>query len=485
MTWESAAAAATVVAALLAAAACLRAARLASPRGAFGWRCQAAALAVVAVRAPLGAPPGVGAPAAVLEAAAALLVLAGMWATSRTADPRARARVLLDAGVGAVAGATAAHALVLDEAWDALPHHDAVLLLRPTVPLFLGLLYLLIAVTEIPPRRWPMPLLVGAALVALTVAEVARGHRVLTGTDAAAWVVQAGWPVCCVLWAGAALVYRGTSPRRDTRSTARLVAAVPNVLLLPAFAALLARRSAQGRLDSPEVGAVVLLLVLVAVRQSLTLAENRALVQRLTRSQAELRHRAAHDDLTGLPNRAALHERLGDALGRGPVGVLVVDLDGFKRVNDELGHEAGDALLVQVAQRLRAAVPEAGTPARLGGDEFAVVVPGRAALVEEVADRVVAALGAPYAVRGAAVDHVGASVGAACTGAPGERGGRAAGEHAGNLAGEHPGEHAGNLAGEHLGEHAEELLRRADGAMYAAKRDGGSCATTSGRRRAG
>ncbi|NAZ87268.1 diguanylate cyclase, partial [Kineococcus sp. T90] len=155
------------------------------------------------------------------------------------------------------------------------------------------------------------------------------------------------------------------------------------------------------------------------LRQSVTLAENRDLVRRLRASEAELRHRVGHDALTGLPNRALLHERLARAAAAGPAGVLLVDLDGFKRVNDTLGHAAGDALLVEVARRLRAAVPEPGTVARLGGDEFAAVLPvpdaSAEAAAREVAARVVAALRAPYEPGGVRVDHVGASVGTACS----------------------------------------------------------------------
>ena len=101
------------------------------------------------------------------------------------------------------------------------------------------------------------------------------------------------------------------------------------------------------------------------------------------RKEAERReaHRARHDALTGLPNRTLLDERLAQALwaferqGR-PVAVLCLDLDRFKSVNDMLGHAVGDALLSEVARRLRAAVRAQDTVARLGGDEFAVVQVG-------------------------------------------------------------------------------------------------------------
>jgi diguanylate cyclase (GGDEF)-like protein/PAS domain S-box-containing protein len=90
---------------------------------------------------------------------------------------------------------------------------------------------------------------------------------------------------------------------------------------------------------------------------------------------------AGHDDLTGLPNRSLLLTLIGNALGRRPaagagVALLVLDLDGFKMVNDSLGHEIGDRLLQQVAERLREQVRPGDTVARLGGDQFVVLVEG-------------------------------------------------------------------------------------------------------------
>ena len=154
----------------------------------------------------------------------------------------------------------------------------------------------------------------------------------------------------------------------------------------------------------------------------------------------KLRAQALHDALTGLPNRSLLHRRAERALrGDGLAAMLLIDLDRFKEVNDTLGHDYGDALLVEVAGRLQAVLRRGDTLARMGGDEFAVLLdglPDRAA-VGELAGRLQDALRRPFALRGVAVE-LEASIGAAL----------------------YP-EHGGTLG---------ELLQRADVAMYDAKR---------------
>lgn len=121
----------------------------------------------------------------------------------------------------------------------------------------------------------------------------------------------------------------------------------------------------------------------------------------------EVHHRASHDGLTGLANRALLRERLGAARGNArsglPVAMLLVDLDGFKLVNDVHGHAAGDHLLTVVAERLLAGVRACDTVARLGGDEFAVLLDGMDARedVDAVAGRLLAALQVPTEHNGA------------------------------------------------------------------------------------
>jgi len=168
---------------------------------------------------------------------------------------------------------------------------------------------------------------------------------------------------------------------------------------------------------------------------------------------AALRHQALHDTLTGLPNRALLRDRLEHGLHLAqrdgvPLALLLLDLDGFKRVNDTRGHDVGDLLLQVVADRLRVTLRAADTVGRLGGDEFAALLPGATtAGATEAARALLSALAAPVALGGQTV-VVGASVGIALFPAHGAD--------------------------------AATLLRRADAAMYAAKRAGGGYALAAG-----
>jgi len=142
-------------------------------------------------------------------------------------------------------------------------------------------------------------------------------------------------------------------------------------------------------IDLPNREGVAGTLTLLFDTEDVDLERNRSLLERVVslaavaieqaRARQDLEYRAYHDELTGLPNRALLNDRLTHALRRSrrddtAVAVLFLDLDRFKLVNDSLGHDAGDRLLTQVAQRMVEGLRGSDTVARLGGDEFVVVV---------------------------------------------------------------------------------------------------------------
>ena len=141
--------------------------------------------------------------------------------------------------------------------------------------------------------------------------------------------------------------------------------------------------------------------------------ENARRYEELERSRAQIRHQAHHDALTGLANRRLFRDVVASALERRAGAVLYIDLNGFKSVNDELGHAAGDLLLTIVGERLRRSLRSGDAAARLGGDEFGVLLseatPEEA---EATAARLRSALAEPVALDGRTVAG-GASVGVA------------------------------------------------------------------------
>jgi diguanylate cyclase (GGDEF)-like protein len=168
--------------------------------------------------------------------------------------------------------------------------------------------------------------------------------------------------------------------------------------------------------------AIALLVVLLSTGRMRALALVREKTRELSEKNRELSHQAMHDALTGLPNRALVLDRAEQLLARVArqpgmmAGALFIDLDGFKHVNDNFGHAAGDQLLSDMARRLQAAAREQDTVGRLGGDEFVVLVESAAdeATFDLLADRLAKLLREPFELAdGRKIFSVTASIGVA------------------------------------------------------------------------
>ncbi|GAB1689122.1 bifunctional diguanylate cyclase/phosphodiesterase [Krasilnikovia sp. M28-CT-15] len=235
-------------------------------------------------------------------------------------------------------------------------------------------------------------------------------------------------------WAAERQRYAQFGPRRGAVAQRRRVYSVlPYAAVAAVDGLLLFVFRSHDRADvAVVVGAAVALTTLVVLRQMTAFRDNARLLRQLD-------HGANHDALTGLPNRILFHKRLNKALttpGGRNVSVALIDLDDFKVVNDSLGHEVGDLLLIAVAQRLAGCIRAEDTVARLGGDEFVVVLDGAdPAAADLAADRMVAALREPVVADGHELP-IRASIG---------------------------------IADGNAGDEASLLLRHADIAMYAAK----------------
>ncbi len=312
------------------------------------------------------------------------------------------------------------------------------------------LLTLLLPMTLSAAPRWrPMMLQLTGSLLALTAADVAYCVANRLGNYSSASAITLAWAGCflgVVAFARTAnRNQRGpTNPcppaRRRTTTLLAVLRHVPvAAVALTALVLLLT-----DALNAVTGVALVVVLLLSTARQQLAHWENdtltRELEDRVQQRTKQLEVLAYTDPLTELANRARFAQRLDEIAATEPV-LLLIDLDGFKAINDTLGHAAGDELLALVARRLQNACPGADVLARLGGDEFAVLLRlGSVDEAEPVADLVLAELAAPFKVSRAEV-CLGGSMGVA--------GG--------------------------IGTGGDDVLRHADLAMYAAKAAGRNC----------
>jgi diguanylate cyclase (GGDEF)-like protein len=257
-----------------------------------------------------------------------------------------------------------------------------------------------------PGVRW---LLTG--LIAWFVSDALYTHQGLTGTYTEGGLIDLGWMAMPILL-GTAGLHPSMATTTPRRSSVRILT-LPRALTLFGAALILPTVHLfwDPVPDTPLVLGAVLSMGLVAVR--------------LAGPIHELAWRAGHDPLTRLVNRSLLMDRLALALSALPadrssrVGLLFCDLDHFKDVNDSLGHDAGDQLLIEISTRLRAAVRDNDVVCRLGGDEFVVLMPDTTEeQATDIAGRVAAKIGQPMRLADGTEFFASLSVGLRTTGDP-------------------------------------------------------------------
>jgi diguanylate cyclase len=288
-------------------------------------------------------------------------------------------------------------------------------------------------------------LLLTAGIVGMAVADSAFVYLTAKGEYQTGNPVDIAW-LAAFLLIGLAAVLDPDEGNGQTasRASSPIYLGLPYVLVIIGVSAV-AVEALQDRTDPVTVVVAAIELIALLTRQYLLVLDNRQLATHSQSQQDELRYRAFHDPLTGLANRALFGDRVGHALelhrrSLRPLAVLFCDLDDFKAVNDTLGHDAGDALLVAVAQRLTATVRTGDSVSRLGGDEFGILIEDDGdALI--LAERMLSALAAPIVLKDRRL-RVRASIGVAVVGRTDDP-----------------------IDG-------QELLKRADLAMYAAKSSG-------------
>jgi diguanylate cyclase (GGDEF)-like protein len=321
----------------------------------------------------------------------------------------------------------------------------------PVTDLALVVIVVLLAVTRRVPHHLRTQLwLLGGGLVAISASDSIFAYLVSSDADVMPPATNAGFIAGPVLIAIAAMATAdgptAAAGKRAQQKVERAYLFLPYVLVALTGAVMWGQSALGGEIDATEGWVARVVLVMVLVRQIVTLVENTALLEKVQAAEAQAAFRAQHDPLTGLANRSLFSERLVGAMTRhrdqgSPYALVLVDLDDFKVINDSLGHAAGDRLLRAVGERLRRCVRTADTVARLGGDEFAVVLEGGLDTPTIVGQRILEALRAPFRVDGRVLT-IGASLGLV------------------------------EPAPDEIDLTADALMRRADGAMYVGKRRG-------------
>jgi diguanylate cyclase len=286
---------------------------------------------------------------------------------------------------------------------------------------------------------------VGLALMAA--ADSGFAYLVATNSYSTGSLVDLGWFFAFGVLAFASITPNATVASSQAGFPTVTGTVLPYVILGGALGFISWQIATRRSISIVEMALMVVIVLLVFFRQFLTLRDNQTLARALAEREAQLRHQAFHDPLTGLANRALFIDRAAHALelhrrDRRPLAICFLDLDGFKGVNDQLGHNAGDNLLSEVSRRFRERLTDADTLARFGGDEFAVLLENQPDPIE-VTRALLGSLRAPFRVGGRDVTVL-ASTGVARV----------------DLLDQTP--------------TVDELLVRADLAMYVVKRRGGA-----------